>query len=178
MNKDEKMIEDNKRKETEFEAMTHFDDPSIPHICVIPGYGFGAKTLYDANCQILADDEIVVKKSELARLRNLEINYEQVYEDYRKLEQERKSCRLIADDEIVIKKYEYMDFLNTRLNELKKQGGFVDGFSQGYEHAKQETARKILKELKEISESNDVFVLVHTYDLEQLTKKYGIELED
>lgn len=31
-----KMIEDTKREETAFVAMTHFDDLSIPHICVIP----------------------------------------------------------------------------------------------------------------------------------------------
>lgn len=48
-----------------------------------------AEALYNANCRILADDEVVIKKSELARLKNLEINYEQVYEEYRKLEQER-----------------------------------------------------------------------------------------
>lgn len=46
--------------------------------------------LFDGGCQIVGEDEIVIKKSELARLKNLEINYEQVYEEYRKLEQERK----------------------------------------------------------------------------------------
>ena len=40
MNKDE-MIKDSEHKETRFESMTHFDEPSIPHSFVIPSYDFG-----------------------------------------------------------------------------------------------------------------------------------------
>lgn len=65
-----------------------------------------SKALYNAGYRKVADDEIVVKRSELERLKNLEINYEQVYEDYRKLEQEQKGRRLVADNQIVFTAHE------------------------------------------------------------------------
>lgn len=71
-----------------------------------------------ANYRIIADDEIVLKKSELARLKNLELNYDQVYEEYRKLERERKHCRLIADDEAVIKKSEMVNVFAEEFEEF------------------------------------------------------------
>lgn len=53
-------------------------------------YDHTAKNMVEKGYCKVAEDETVIKKSELARLKNLEINYEQVYEDYRKLETTNK----------------------------------------------------------------------------------------
>lgn len=71
-----------------------------------------------ANCRIIGDDEIVLKKRELARLKNLENNYEQVYEEFRKLEQERKRCRLLEDDEVVVRKSQMVNVFAEEFEEL------------------------------------------------------------
>lgn len=65
-----------------------------------------ATTAINAGYRKVGEDEIVVKRSEVERLKNLEINYELVYEDYRKLEQERKGRRLVADNQIVFTAHE------------------------------------------------------------------------
>lgn len=49
-----------------------------------------AKDIYNASYRKVIDDEIIIKEYEYARLKNLEINYELVYEDYRKLETTNK----------------------------------------------------------------------------------------
>lgn len=157
--KDEmKMIEDNKRKETEFEAMTHFDDPSIPHICVIPSYSFGAETLYDANCRILADDEIVVKKSD----------YEALLLEQKRLKEivDRIPCgyKPIGNEEVVISKHLY--------EQLKKHNADRKRLRLRWQQAKQET-REILQEVVNAWNTGTL----NQRELAYICTKCGIELE-
>ena len=44
MNKEEN-IKDNKAKEAEFKAMTHFDDPYIPPVCDIQSHNFANENI-------------------------------------------------------------------------------------------------------------------------------------
>lgn len=111
-----------------------------------------------AGCSIISEDEVGIKKSELARLKNLEINYEQVYEDYRKLEQERKSYRKIAEDEQVVNAEQFFETLNAA-QECGKRIGYAQG--------REETAREILKWMDEPFTDKEIRKLI--------TEKYGIE---
>lgn len=167
-----------------------------------------ATALYNAGYRKIADDEILIKKSELARLKNLEINYEQVYEEYRKLEQERKSCRLIADDEIIIKKSEYVvipkqdwedrAYIHAMENHLYQKcrdmigEKFVAKEEVEYwksrckeigDVASKETAREIFAKAQKKAYFKDGGYydkdrhLLDMKDLQEILKKYGIELE-
>lgn len=144
-------------------------------------YKKGATELYNAGYHRVEDDEVVVKKSELARLKNLELNYEQVYEDYRKLEQERNSYRKVGEDEIVVKKSEYED-LSKDYATINDEAYYC-GFSAGVEEAKQET-RDILHDLYMCFTEEYLLGFRNSNKdhksasvVKRLCKAYGIELE-
>lgn len=113
--------------------------------------GLMALSLDKLGYRKVGDDEIVVKKSELARLKNLEINYEQVYEDYRKLEQERKSYR-----------------------EEAKEAAFNEGFDAGKNAVAQYYLDVAYHRIRELKEDIDSAVKA----IEDIAKEDGIELED
>lgn len=137
-----------------------------------------------AGCSIIGEDEIGIKKSELARLKNLEINYEQVYEDYRKLEQERKNYRKVGEDEVVLTKGAYESISN------KAKANVVKALE-----IKQEAVREVLQKLfpkEDMSTDTTVdldkngkwvkreinYFTIYEDEVKDLAKEYGIESED
>ena len=127
--------------------------------------------LYNEKYRKLVEGEIVVKESE----------YEALLLEQKRLKEivDRIPCGYvkIADDEIVIKKSEY----EALANDLVKgdYGEFENGFSQGYEEAKQETAIEILHKIKDyIDNGLGGYLLIERKDIRELAKALGIELED
>lgn len=86
---------------------------------------------------------------------------------------EKEGYRKLADDEIVIKKDEY--------EELSKDYATInnEAYYCGMNVGKQETASEILQELYYEATSNvSEIVELTAFQIEQLAKAYGIELED
>ena len=136
-----------------------------------------AKDLYYEGYRKVADDEVVIKKSELARLKNLEINYEQVYEEYRKLEQERKSYRKVAEDEIVIKKSEYEELRLAKYKAMEEAIEYEKTAYQQFEQAKQEEAREILTTIYNNLKYATFKQTGALSSIKTLANELGIELE-
>lgn len=127
MNKDE-TIKDSKHKETEFQAMTHFDDPLIPYIYDIPSYGFGAETVRDMAMYI----EFACTNKEIDLNDRQEIAKTLCVLGYRK----------IGEDEIVISNSEYKALRCAKYEKMYKDA-LED--AEKLEQAKKETATKILQ---------------------------------
>lgn len=109
-----------------------------------------AELLYNAGCRIILEDSVVLTNDEWARLRNLEINYNDAYEAYRKyaiqnkgLREENGQLRLENND---------LEGENEKLknyNDKLSQGiyfGNGEQFCNRLEQARKETAEKILNE--------------------------------
>ena len=127
-----------------------------------------AEALYNAKYRKVADDEIVIKKSE----------YEALLLEQKRLKEmvDRIPCGYvkIAEDEIVVKKSKIgmlektIDYLEMEKAQLNKQ----------LEQAEQEVSREILQELYDeaMRYSNEVVELT-AFEIKQLAKEKGIELE-
>lgn len=120
-----------------------------------------AKDIYNANCRIIADDEIVIKKSEYEALKKDKNDYKQRLESSDK----RYEQLVRTSVETLEKKHQYWE---TKCKEI----GDVAG---------KETAREILQELKDKQIyilTNDLFggntALIQA--INELAKAYGIEL--
>lgn len=116
-----------------------------------------AELLYNAGCRIILEDSVVLTNDEWARLRNLEINYNDAYEAYRKyaiqnkgLREENGQLRLENND---------LEGENEKLknyNDKLSQGiyfGNGEQFCNRLEQARKETAEKIFAKIdKELCE--------------------------
>ena len=113
-----------------------------------------AKDIYNANCRIIADDEIVIKKSE----------YEKLTKTYAAINSEAYYCGLSVGGDMIGERFfakEEVEYWKSRCIEI----GDV---------ASKETAKEILQIIKDEYEYIECIG-----DLERIiAKKYGIELSD
>lgn len=119
----------------------------------------GAKAIINAGYRKVGKDEIVIKKSEYETLKKDKNDYKQRFESSDK----RFEQLLRTSVETVEKKHQYWE------NKCKEIGDV----------ASKETAREILQELYDEAMRNTKEVVELTvFEIKQLAKEKGIELED